>query len=109
MSEARLLKYQFKRDGKEKWLGWSAEMKRRSDEIFETLRNEGVIVEACFLAPEEDAIYYFVAAEDLSRGEAAFARSPFAIDREHAQVKSEALVHVAKLECLFYFDNHRRG
>lgn len=108
MSEARLLKYQFEPNGKEKWLGWSAEMKRRSDEIFETLRNEGVIVEACFLAPEEDAIYYFVAAEDLVRGDAAFARSPYAIDREHAQVKSEALVRVAKLECLFYFDNHQR-
>lgn len=107
MSEARLLKYQFRPDGKEKWLGWSSEMKRRSDEIFETLRNEGVIVEACFVAPKEDAIYYFVAAEDLGRGEAAFARSPFTIDREHAQAKSEALVQVAKLECLFYFDNHR--
>lgn len=107
MSEARLLKYQFKSKSKEKWLGWSAEMKRRSGEIFETLRNEGVIVEACFLAPEGDAIYYFVAAEDLARGEAAFSRSPFAIDHEHAQVKSEALAHVARLECLFYFDNHR--
>ena len=106
MSEARLFKYQFRPGGKEKWLGWSGEMKRRSTEIFETLRNEGVIVEACFLSPEEDAIYYFVAAEDLAKGEAAYKRSPHVIDREHMQVKSEALSHVAKLECLFYFDNH---
>ncbi len=105
MSEARLIKFRFRPGGREKWLGWSGEMKRRSAEIFETLRNEGVIVEACFLSPEEEAVYYFVAADDLARGEAAFARSSYVIDREHAQVKSEALEHAARLECLFYFDN----
>jgi hypothetical protein len=105
MSEARLLKYRFKPDGKEKWLSWSEETKRRSAEIFETLRNEGVIVEACFVSPEEDAIYYFVAAEDLAKGEAAYRRSPYAVDREHAEVKSAALEQVARLQCLFFFDN----
>lgn len=107
MSEARLLKFRFKPDGKQKWLDWSEAIKRRSVEVFETLRNEGVVAEACFLSSEEDAIYYFVAAEDLERAETAARRSRYVIDQEHAQVKSAALERVARLECLFFFDNRR--
>jgi hypothetical protein len=105
MAEARLLKFRFKPGGKKKWLEWSEEMKRRSREVLETLRNEGVIAEACFLSPEEDAVYYFVGAEDLERGEKAFSVSPYPIDREHMQVKSAALQQIAGLKCLFFFDN----
>ena len=68
MSEARLFKFRFKPDGKEKWLAWAEQLKRRSHEVFETLRSEGVILEACFVSPEEDAIYYFVGAESLGAG-----------------------------------------
>jgi hypothetical protein len=105
MSEARLLKFRFQPDGREKWLDWSEALKRRSDEVFQTLQNEGVVVEACFLSREEDAIYYLVVAEDLERAERAAQRSTFVIDREHAQVKSAALERVERLECLFFFDN----
>ena len=107
MSEARLFKFRFKPDGKEKWLAWAEQLKRRSHEVVETLRSEGVILEACFVSPEEDAIYYFVAAESLAQAEQAAKRSGYVIDREHMQVKAEALMHVAGLRCLFYFDNHR--
>jgi hypothetical protein len=105
MSDARLIKFRFKPDGAKKWREWSAELKKRSEEVFATLRNEGVIVEACFLSGREDAVYYFVAAEDLGRAEEAARRSPFAIDREHALAKSAALERVERLECLFLFDN----
>lgn len=105
MSQARLLKYRFKPDGKEQWLAWSEQLRRRADEVFETLRNEGVIAEACFLAPEEDAIYYFVAAEHFEHAEDAFRRSPYPIDREHAHVKAAALERPEPLERLFFFDN----
>ncbi|HLW47752.1 MAG TPA: DUF6176 family protein [bacterium] len=105
MSEARLIKFQFKPDGARKWLNWSDELKRRREEVFETLRNEGVIAEACFLSPAEDAVYYFVAAEDLGRAEDAWRRSHHVIDREHERAKSSALEHVAQLRCLFFFDN----
>ena len=105
MAEARLLKFRFKPGGKQKWLDWSEELKRRSQEVFATLRNEGVIAEACFLSPEEDAIYYFVSAESLEQGEKAFSRSPYVLDRDHAQAKSAALEQIAGLECLFFFAN----
>jgi Family of unknown function (DUF6176) len=107
MSEARLIKYRFKPAGEERWRQWSAAMKRRSDEVFATLRNEGVIVEACFLSREEGAIYYFVAAEDLGRAEEAARRSGHVIDREHTEVKATVLEAGAPLECLFLFDNSR--
>ena len=105
MAEARLLTFRFKPGGKKKWLDWSEEMKRRSEEVLATLRNEGVIAEACFLSPEEDAVYYFVGAEDLQRGESAFQSSPYPSDREHMAVKSAALEQVAGLKCLFFFAN----
>lgn len=105
MSEARLIKFRFKPDGAKKWREWSGELKRRTEEVFVTLRNEGVIAEACFLSADQDAVYYFVAAEDLGRAEEAARRSSFAIDREHTLAKSAALERVEQLECLFFFDN----
>ncbi len=105
MAEVRLVKFRFKPDGQKKWLGWSAELKRRSDEVFQTLRDERVVVEACFLSPEENAVYYFVAAENLEQAEKTWRRSPHVIDREHMQAKSAALEQGVPLECLFFFDN----
>jgi hypothetical protein len=105
MSEARLIKFRFTPGGAKKWRRWSGELKRRTEEVFETLRNEGVITEACFVSGDEDAVYYFVAAEDLGRAEEAARRSAFAIDREHTLSKSEALERIEQLECLFFFDN----
>lgn len=105
MAEVRLVKFRFKPDGRKKWLAWSEELKRRAEEVFQTLRDEGVVVEACFLAPEEDAVYYFVAAENLAQAEQTWRRSPHVIDREHMQAKSTALEPGVPLECLFFFDN----
>jgi uncharacterized protein DUF6176 len=105
MAEARLVKFRITPDGPKKWLAWCEELKRRSEEVFETLRDEGVVVEACFLSPEEDAVYYFVAAEDLEQAERTARSSTHVIDREHSQVKSAALEHIARLQCLFFFDN----
>lgn len=105
MSEARLTKYRLRPDGEEKWREWSGQLKRRAEEVFATLRHEGVVLEACFLSREEGTVYYFVAADNLPRAEEAARRSPFVIDREHARAKSAALERVADLECLFFFDN----
>jgi hypothetical protein len=105
MAEVRLVKFRFKPGGKEAWLEWCGQMKRRSNEIFETLRNEGMVAEACFLSHDEDALYYFLEAEDFEQSESAFRRSLYAIDREHMQIKTAALERAEGLECLFFFDN----
>ena len=105
MAEVRLVKYRIKPDCRKRWLAWSKELKRRSEEVFQTLRDEGVVVEACFLSPEEDALYYFVAAEDLEQAERTAQHSKHIIDQEHTKVKSAALERIARLECLFFFDN----
>jgi hypothetical protein len=105
MAEARLIKFRFKAEGETKWLHWAEQLERRRDEVLATLRNEGVIAEACFLSRDEQAVYYFVAAENLGRAEAAWRSSPYPIDREHMLAKSEALEQTAQLECLFFFDN----
>jgi len=101
----RLAKFRFKPEGQPRWLDWCEELTRRSGEVLETLRNEGVVAEACFLSASDNAVYDFIAAEDFDRAERAVQRSPYAIDRQHIEVKAAALDAVEQLPCLFHFEN----
>jgi len=105
VAQVTLAKFRFKPGGKQRWLDWCDELKRRSGEVVETLRNEGVAVEACFLSVNEDAVYYFVEAEDFDRAQRALQRSPYTIDRQHIDVKVAALEAVEPLTCLFHFEH----
>lgn len=105
MAQVRLAKFRFAPHGKQRWLDWCDEVKRRSGEVMETLRNEGVVTEACFLSVSEDAVYYFIEVEDFNRAQRAVEQSPYAIDREHIQVKAATLEAVEQLTCLFHFEN----
>jgi hypothetical protein len=103
MAQVLLTKYRFKPGGKEAWFDWCRELTRRRDEVLETLRNEGISVEACFLSPDEDGVYYVIEVEDFAKALAAYSASPYPIDAEHAQRKGSALEEVGDLRCLFYF------
>lgn len=105
MSHLRLIKTRFKEGKKTVWLDWCKELKKRSDEVLETLRNEGVTVEACFLSEDEQCVYYFMQADDFEKAKKAVEKSIFPIDIEHQEKRETCLEKVADLQCLFFFEN----
>lgn len=105
MTEVALGKFRIKPDRKQEWIKWCEELNRRRDEVLETLRNEGVLVEACFLSPDEDCIYYFMEAENFEKARKAYRASPYPIDEEHRRHRRASMEEVEELRCLFYFKN----
>ncbi len=105
MTEVRLYRIKIREGMKQKWLDWCEESKRRSSEVLQTLENEGMISESCFLSEEENAIYYFEESDDFKKVYEAFRQSTFPIDKEHRAVQRETLDYesVKELKVLFNF------
>lgn len=105
MTHVRLVKLRFKAGQGQTWLDWCEELKRRKNEVVETLKNEGVLSEACFLSEDEQCVYYFMEAEDFEKGRAAFEKSQHPIDAEHKAKRTQSLERVGELKELFHFEN----
>jgi hypothetical protein len=105
MTEVILRKFRFKPATRQEWMDWCQELNRRRDEVTQTLRSEGVLVEHCFLAADEDGIYYFVEAEDLERAQNAANTSRHPLDEEHRRHRRASVEEAEELRCLFYFKN----
>ena len=105
MAGVRLVKLRFKSDQKQVWLDWCEQLKVRSNEVLETLKNEGALSEACFLSGDGETIYYFMEVEDFERARVAFKNSTFKIDSEHREAILRSLERVEELTTLFHFQN----
>lgn len=105
MSQVILVKFLFKEGGKQIWLDWAMELKRRKDEVIETLKEEGVLLEACFISQNRDEVYYFMQATDFEKAKDVVSKSTHIIDIEHKEKKGKSLVYVEKMGCLFNFEN----
>jgi len=106
MTEVRLTKVNMKQGQKQRWLDWCEEMKRRSSEVLETLKNEGMISESCFLSEEENAIYYFMESEDFKKSFDAYRSSTFPIDKEHQAIQEATLDFGNSKELRVLFNFH---
>jgi hypothetical protein len=69
MSEARLLKFRFRPDGREKWLDWSEALKRRSEDLE---RAERAAQRSTFVIDREHAQVKSAALERVERLECLF-------------------------------------
>lgn len=107
MSEVRLVKFVFKEDGEKTWLDWCQELKRRENEVQETLENEGVYSESCFLSENEKCIYYFMEVENIEKARAANRSSNLKIDTEHREYRLNTLKKSEELKQLFHFSNKK--
>ena len=85
MTNVKLIKLKFKEGNKETWLNWCEQLKHRKPEVIETLKNEGILSESCFLSEDEQCIYYFMEAEDFEKAKAAVNKGNFKIDSEHQE------------------------
>ncbi|MBI3935079.1 MAG: hypothetical protein HY316_10345 [Acidobacteria bacterium] len=105
MSQVRLVRLKFQSGKKQIWLDWCEQLKKRTDAVLETLRNEGTLSESCFVSQDGDSLYYFMEAEDLERATKAFQGSPFRLDQEHRDARLASLEFVEELSPLFHFRN----
>jgi [ribosomal protein S5]-alanine N-acetyltransferase len=105
MSELKLLKLTLKPDAKSGWLRWCEELEKRTPEVVETMRSEGMLLEAAFLSKDGESVYYVVEANNLEKARAAARNSPYPIDREHRQVFWSSFGEIEPLEALLYFRN----
>ena len=106
MAETYLVKHRFvPGTGKAEWLRWSQELKKRESEVIQTLKQEGVHLEACFLSEDEESVYYFLEVENLEKAYEVFEKSNLAIDREHVIVRESAFESSLYLKNLFVFRN----
>jgi L-rhamnose mutarotase len=106
VTEVHLVKFRFKEGQKEKWLRWCEEEKRRSSEVLQTLENEGMISESCFLSEDENAIYYFMESEDFKKVLDAYRSSTFPIDDEHKAMTEETLDNEGARDLKVLFNFH---
>ena len=102
--QVRLAYMNFKQpNGREIWIEWSKELTRREEEVQETLRNEGVLCEACFQSTDQKGVFYFMQLEDYEKAKQAVEKSDFKIDREHGEKRRLATERGGEVECLFHF------
>jgi Family of unknown function (DUF6176) len=103
MTQVELVRLRLKQGQKETWLKWCDELKRRKKEVLETLRNEGIISEACFLSHDGESVYYFIEAESLETAHVTGRRSALPIDKQHRLVSESSLVGAERMRTLFNF------
>lgn len=102
--QAALVKFTFcGKEGKQRWLSWVEDLKARQKEVYETLRAEGVLLEANFLSEDGNAVYYLIIAESLANAYNVCKNSLFPIDHEHKAAKAASFSGRCELEPLFIF------
>lgn len=101
--EVRLAKYTFTPTGEKTWRAWAQELKQRSEEVLETLRNEGIRCEACFIDDATHTLFYFIEVKDLKKARVAYHNSKLPIDQDHKHKRTESLEKSGDLKTLFYF------
>jgi hypothetical protein len=76
---------------RDKAQAWAGEMKTRAPEVLESLREEGVELEACFLDQQSDGDYliYVMHTSDIAVAADKARLSTRAIDLLHASFKNE--------------------
>jgi hypothetical protein len=107
MTQVKLVKFKIKEGKKELWFDWCEELKRRKDEVLETLKNETVVSEACFLSENGTHVYYFIETKDIEKSQSAVKNSTFKIDAEHKEKRIASLDKIGQLEELFHFENRK--
>lgn len=103
MSQVKLVKFKIKSGQKNVWLKWANELKKRRKEVLATLKEEGIISEACFISKSGKYIYYFLRANDLNTTNNTFMKSKKIIDIKHKKITQKCLKPIENLKELFHF------
>lgn len=85
---------------------WAAEINRRSEEVREILKSEGVTIEAAFLDKQADGFYliYIMQSDDFEKSQQVTAKSETEAERIHRAFKKSSWHSTALLEELICFE-----
>ncbi|QLH78063.1 hypothetical protein HZS55_12465 [Halosimplex rubrum] len=113
MTDVVMVKQRVKGDEVDRLKAWMAEVRDRSDEAEETLRDEGMLTESAFLEHTDDGphLVYYMEAEDIDRVWDQYADSDHDIDEEHKAVMQEVLEDgrdVGEFESLYHLTSPER-
>ena len=105
--KSQCVKVQLRRGSIERVREWADELNRRSDEVLETLREEGVAIEAAFLdrTSEGDFLIYFMMARSQEAAQEVARRSQHPIDEYHQRFKADVWESAEVLEPQIDFQN----
>ena len=86
---------------------WAAELKRRSDDVLATLRDERVVVESVFLDETSEGAFlvYYMKAQSLEEAGQTAQRSQHEIDAYHAEFIRDTWDTLTPLELLIDFEH----
>ncbi|MDO8660690.1 MAG: DUF6176 family protein [Candidatus Woesearchaeota archaeon] len=101
---SQIILVQAKLKNKRNWLDWCKTLKKRKKEVLQTLKDESVTTEACFLAPDKKSVYYFMRAKNLARAKIIAQKNIHKIDKEHKLHRKKSLGNMIILEELFHFE-----
>ncbi|BDS11330.1 DUF6176 family protein [Aureispira anguillae] len=102
------VKIRLKKGSLKKVQRWAKELNHRIEEAMETLRDEGVFLEAAFLdrGENDDYLIYFMKVKNLEKAGEIAQKSTHAIDKFHQAFKKECWVEGKNLELLIDFDRY---
>lgn len=100
------VKIKLKPNSLQKVSEWSKELNSREEEVFETLRDEGVYLETVFLETTKEADYliYVMKLEDEERAAQVVKTSKHKIDAFHKKFKADCWESRTPLKLLVDFD-----
>jgi len=105
--ESQCVKVRLRPGSVERVHEWAEELNRRSNEVLEILRGEGVVVEAAFLdrTAEGDFLIYYSKARSLQTAQEVGRQSSRPIEEYHARFKTDVYESVQTLEPQIDFEN----
>jgi hypothetical protein len=79
----RCIRVKLKRNSQKQVKNWFSELNSRKDEVLESLKNEGIIVESAFLDKinNSDYLIYYIKAESIKNALKIFQESSLPIDQ----------------------------
>lgn len=100
-------KYKVKREMREQAVSWARFLNERRDDVWESLRAEGVALELAFLDNQADGLYliYVFKAEDIQKAFEVLKTSRREVDVFHKKVFSESFGKPEELKVLIDFEN----
>lgn len=106
MAEIRCVRIKLKPDSLDRVYDWADALKKRKEEVLESLAAESVTLEAAFLERASDGDYLIsvIAADDLAKADDVTKESDRPIEEFHRAFKNAAFESGERLEQLIFFE-----
>ncbi|MFM6324626.1 MAG: DUF6176 family protein [Microcystis panniformis] len=104
--ETRCMKIKLRSGSEPRVAAWAAELNRKREEVIQTLKAEGVVIESVFLDHQADGDYliYFMRSGNFENAHRVASRSTSTIDEYHRAFKNDCWESRSMLRSLVDFE-----